>query len=346
MRRHPRVYHRSMYSPAGTRLVGLLFIVWVISGVWSQPIVLAAEWQDVLRYAEAQVDSAKKLISSRRVNEELLAALAAAQAAIDVVQPPAKPEPVARGSTAEEQEQAAEEDKRRLVRWMRECDDWRTREGRLRSRWVEVLGEFLVVQSVLRISETNLREEVNRRALGLLVATGRTDAATVVARAFTGPYLDGPRYYASQAFLREMLEAMERLRSVEALDVLREMLSSRDKLTALMSIRFPPPIGGAPAVDPHALFLRVIGGYENVPGRLRYLLVRDLVETYAPMEEKAAGGGLAGQVWNRIREAAIDATWHHAGRPTHDTGTRLATMHELEVWFRANRSRSGPAWRD
>lgn len=348
-----------MISLTLRRPVYLLVVAGLLSYCGDGGTAWAEDPGDPIREAAARIAKLKNALRSKGLaNEDILLRLTEAHEAIHAVEPPSKPDLESQDPGADPalSNTVAEENARRLERWAREVEAFQEREERLRRRWVASLEEALAAHVRDPRTGLNARLDVNRRAIELLVATERPDAATVVARALHRSLNAGPDVQWSLLLTGPLIDALERLRSLEALDLLRQLVSSRDRLLRLDTLLKPSswPGGGRPlAPEPETLeydyqvrFLRVIGSYHGVPGQLRYLLVRDLIATYEPMEAAIAHSNSAYTMWTKIGAAAVDAAWRHAGKPAGDAGVPLASMKELAEWFMRNRSRAGQAWRD
>lgn len=329
------------------------------SGRWIVAVVLiglllpasrAEETPPAFDRADDALERAKRVLRPRAEPAEILAAFDAATASLDALAAPRKPELVQVAPDADEAEskQAADENKRRLTAWVRKRNALAKREAGLRAQWVDVLGEALTLQRLLRETQTNVHAEVNRKALALLSETGRSDAAGKITATLEEEWLRFPDFLALSPLVGAALEALSTLDSPEAFDWLRCTFvgKERDLPGPLHRGRKrTPPDPTAETVDVPLLALQAIARHEHMPGKPRYRMARDLVAAYAPLEERAAGGQDV-RLWDHLRAAAIAATWHQAGEPRDEAGEPLLSMAGLAKWFRRHRDPRNETWAD
>lgn len=91
--------------------------------------------------------------------------------------------------------------------------------------------------------------------------------------------------------------------------------------------------------------------FRAVPGRLRHAFVKEFVSRYVSVEAQAALGRTTPEIaakrfWDEVRLFTIPAARHFAGEPTGENGVALATMAELNTWWRDHKKPSDPVWRD
>jgi hypothetical protein len=253
------------------------------------------------------------------------------------------------GADKAAQDEIAEENTRRLRAWALRRDAFAKRAEVLRARWVKDLARALSLESIHGPREENLYAEENYRALELLTATGRSDAAGEITTAME-KWLGTRGYSTRTELLLRAFEALPRFKSPDVLDWLRTTFIGREGVIRRMHFRRPGK-GLAEErvlVDPIVLALQAMAEHDDAPGSLRRKLVRDLVAAYAPLEARALPDSRAHSflLWMRVGDAATAATRHFAGEPVDDGGVALSSMPQLADWFRRNRSPGADPWKD
>ena len=84
-------------------------------------------------------------------------------------------------------------------------------------------------------------------------------------------------------------------------------------------------------------------GFKNVPGKLRYELVSEMVKSYAGVESLGPRSDdprwrSQKRFWDRIKIGVLKALRHYTGHPTDETGTELMTVEQFVAWFRARQA--------
>ena len=298
-----------------------------------------------LERAVVSVARAKRILRPGGESAEILRALDEAVERLDALTGPARPSLVLpeAGTSGEE---AAKENKRRLREWKQEVEAFGRGAEKLRARWVGVLGEAVTLRSSSRASAPNAHAGLNRRALELLVATKRPDAARRITALLETEWMRLCGLVVTNELAVSALESLPLLASPEAYDWLRRTVVGRRQIAPSN----PSPgsarrKSGAPQVDVTLLALRAIAAHEDMPGRLRHAMVRDLLAAYLPQARRAADGHDA-ERWEALRPAVLQAVWRQAGRPTDDAGEPLGSLTRLAAWFRDHRDRRRDPWKD
>lgn len=91
--------------------------------------------------------------------------------------------------------------------------------------------------------------------------------------------------------------------------------------------------------------------FKDVPGKLRHMMVDELITNYASVETQAQQGNTvaersAKRFWDELKLHTIPALQHFAGKPTNEDGEALATVAAFRVWFREHKRVNRAPWTD
>ena len=91
--------------------------------------------------------------------------------------------------------------------------------------------------------------------------------------------------------------------------------------------------------------------FQAVPGKLRHMMVDQLITNYASVETQAEQGNTvaeraAKRFWDELKLYTIPALQHFAGKPTKENGEALATVAAFRAWFREHKKVNRAPWVD
>lgn len=193
--------------------------------------------------------------------------------------------------------------------------------------------------------ETNLRDEVNRKAaqsLGALTAAW--------------PGEDGLKQREDVSRdLRKSIDELHKAKWNLSTDVLGEAFG------AVGSLNTPQGLAWMMKEYTHAKNNEVIWlvaahkamvKFTEVEGSVRYELVELFVRTYAGVESAAEKSSSdpkdqsKKRFWDDIKTATIPVVQYFSGNPTNEENVALATMREFEDWFRDHKNPRKAPWTD
>ncbi len=297
------------------------------------------------RAEEALGRLAKSLKSRKSINEQLIADLDEVAEAYHNLEQPAMPElqEIAEG-TPEEEARAIKSANDKLTRaYETALAKFEKGQKKFRRDCIKAYIRALKLTKIHKPTETNQRDDVNIKAAQILGDTGDPEVSDDLIKALeTGPF-KAKGYMVPELLLETSFAALGKLNDMDSLEWLLDNFvhtnNARDKVNQLIAAH-------------KAMIL-----FKNVPGKLRYEIVEEMVKTYSGTELRARNKGstdkndqAAARLWDRIKIDAIRAVQVMAGEPKHEMGDQegelLMLMSEFSDWFRDNKNPRKAPWKD
>ncbi len=280
------------------------------------------------------------LRSSSAVNDEILGALDAVQAALENLTPP--PSRVIESIPAEASEDARaaieRENDRHEREWKKHLRAYKRAVDRLRDDAEDVLLRAL--REVKADDGQNTREPVNIAAARILSTWPDRGIARRLQRVIERHLLDA-KHEVSPVLLEEALSTLARIGHVDSLEWLIDEFSHT---------RSTPQEYVDQLVAAHQAMLRF--PYERTPGALRHEIVEQMIRSYGPVESQAGQNSTdpalvrARLFWARISHGVLEVLQRYAGQPKDARGAQFGTVASFQEWFRDHKSPRDDVWRD
>lgn len=306
------------------------------SSAWAEDV----EPVPLPRAMEALGRLEKSLKSSKAINEQLIANLEEVAEAYHNLEAPPKPELEAIGEDLGEEEAKALQatNDKRMKAWETANGKFLAGQKKFRRDAQKVIVKALKLTKVHKPTETNQRDDVNIKAAEILGKTGDPDVSSQIIKALeTGPF-KAKGYLVPELLLETAFGALGQLGATESLEWMLDNFvhtnNDKDRVNQLVAAH-------------KAMIL-----FPDVPGKLRYAIVEEMVKTYSGTESQAIQNSndvkvqAAKQFWDRIKNDAIKAVQVMSKEPTDDEGQVLATMKEFQQWFRDHKNARKEPWTD
>ncbi|MHC5012218.1 MAG: hypothetical protein ACYTG6_14960 [Planctomycetota bacterium] len=302
-----------------------------------------------LETAHGDLDTFNKQLKTKRsTNDDLLASIQAVVTHYREIQPPEKPElqPIPDDASDEEKAQIEKENNKLLTDWEDDVSKFEREAEKFRAAVEKALLKALKLEKIDRQTEANIRMDVNIQAARALAELGdlRTPEANAKISKDIRNVLERTifkaKYEVPMLLLEEVFAALGRL-------------NDHDSLQWMVDEFIHTKSSPREAVDQLVAAHKAMSLFKDVPGSLRYAVVKEMVTIYASTESTAEQSSNDPKVqavkvfWDRIKSGAIRAVQYYAGEPVSDeTGQALATMAEFQQWFRDHKNPRRAPWRD
>ncbi len=317
----------------------ILLLAALVFGI--APGQLRAEGEEPVDPETAELDLgrlAASLKSRKSINEAIITDLDAVALAYHNYAAPEKP-------TLEEVPEDASEDQKAAIQKRNDdlTDEYDTKmvkyEREKEKYQKDALKLYMKAFKLVRVhgnTDRNTRDDVNIKAAQIIGASGNPRASRDLIKALESSVFKA-KYDVPQLFLEEAFAALGRLNDMDSLQwMIKEFTHAKSS---------PPEVVHQLIAAHKAMVLFV-----NVPGKLRYEVVEDMIKQYAGVEAQArqSKNDPATQAkkrfWDSIKNDAIKVVQHYAGAPRNDDDEAYATMMEFQDWFRDHKNPKRAPW--
>lgn len=311
-------------------LVPLLLFAWGVA--------IPSARASTIEEAELEIDGLKTFVGkSRSSNEDILGAIDAVLNVYKNLVPPEAPTLVVIPEDADEdtRKEMEKENTKREREHERAMKDYDKDAEDFREDAIKLFGKALSLEKIDRGTETNVRTDVNVAAARALAETGHEDATREVRKALEKTILKA-KYSVSQLLLDEAFLALAKLNEMDSLEwMVKEFTHTKSS-----------PVE---EVDQLLSAHKAMVQFQQVPGMLRYEIVKEMVKSYTPVETAADTGTAETQsqkqFWDRIKNDAIKVVQRYAGDSAVDeNGQAIATMANFSDWFRDHKNARRAPW--
>ncbi len=324
-------------------LVPVLLVAGLTAGILASK-ALATEQMD---NAQAALDRLETKLKKRStINEEQIAGMEEVMEFYRGLKPPEKPEakPVPDGASDDEKEAIHRENEKLERDYEHDLKKWDREVEKYKQDVRDVLIKaFKLTYPDVR-TKRNRRDDVNIRAVELLATMGENpdladDISQDIIDALERVHFKAKDYDVTELLFEKAFAALGTLNSPKSLEWMIEEFTHAKSSPQVEVIKLSAAHKG--------MLL-----FKDVPGKLRYDLVGEMVKTYAGVESQAEQNSndknvlAKKQFWDRIKADVIKAVQYYSGEPQDENGQLIARMDGFQEWFRDHDNKRRPPWVD